>query len=171
MKVLSFDPGVAPAAALYEGPGITPLIFPPMAVERPSIKKVDGKQKKVIRKDPDEAALLGIYNDNWPDVVSVEKVASMPGQGISSTARFMEATGMLCGMALGRGCRLIRVPPNEWQRAYKMPVGDDISRQVVVRMFPELVSYFRFKVSHNEADALLMAIYIWCKLNGKELPR
>lgn len=171
MKVLAFDPGVAPAGAIYEGPGVTPLIFPPMGVERPSVKKVDGKQKKVMRKDPDEAALLEIYNLHWPDIVGIENVNTMPGQGIASSGRFMEAKGLLRGIGLGRGCRIITVRPNEWQRAYKMPVGDDISRQTCVRMFPELAHYFRLKGSHNEADALLISIFIWCKENGREVPR
>jgi crossover junction endodeoxyribonuclease RuvC len=167
MLILGIDPGVAPAMALYGGPDFTPVIFPPMGVSRASTKG----SKKVIRIDPDEAAIINVFNAHWPDMVAVELVGTMPGQGISSAGHFLHAAGLVTGIALGRGCRVTKVRPQEWQRAFKMPVGDDLSRQHCCRLFPEMAPKFALKKTHNEADALLIAVYIWCMEMGAPVPR
>lgn len=167
MRVLGIDPGVAPAMALYEGPSYGPLVFPPMGIKRKT--KVGGKF--VERADPDEPKILDIFEQYKPDVVAIEKVSAMPNQGISSTARFMFSAGLVTGIALGKSCRTIRVLPNEWQRAFRMPAGDDISRQICSRLFPWMASQFARVKDHNESDALLIAVYVWHQVSGVELPR
>lgn len=170
MIVLACDPGVSPALAVYGGPQFAPVVFPPLGISRETKKKVDGKTKTVKRADPDEAAILSAFDTYRPDIFVIEQVGTRPDQGIASTGRFMESTGLVRGIALGKGCRVTRVLPNTWQRAFKMPKGDDISRQVCTRLFPFMADKFKLVKSHNECDALLMAVYIWCLETGTPLP-
>lgn len=171
MIVLGIDPGVSPAMALYGGPDCCQLIFPPMGVSRASKKIVNGKVKAVKRIDPDEAAILDIVERYKPDIAAVELVNLMPGQGISSGGRFMYATGLVTGLARGKGCRVVKVRPPEWQRAYGMSVGQDISREHCATLFPWMADKFAKKGSHNELDAVLIALYIWCQEMGVPVPR
>lgn len=171
MVVLGIDPGVAPAMALYGGPETCPLVFPPMGVSHESKKVVAKKVKTVERTDPDEASILNIMGSYKPDVAAVELVGTMPGQGISSAGRFMYSAGLVAGMALGKGCRLIKVRPQEWRKALGMQIGKDISRQTCVRLFPWMAPKFALVKNHNEADALLIAVYVYCREMGLPVPR
>jgi crossover junction endodeoxyribonuclease RuvC len=167
MTVIGLDPGVAPSAAIYSGPEDMPAVFAPMGVARQATK--DGK--KVVRTDPDTAAIIELFDRYKPDVAVVELVGVISGQGLSSGARFMHAAGLLEGIALARGCRLLLPRPQLWRKAWGLPEGKDFSRQTCLRLFPNMVRDFKLKNSHNQADALLLAIWGWASVNDLSVPK
>ena len=85
----------------------------------------------------------------------LEKVHTMPGQGIASSGKFMRDVGTWYGIALACGCKIVEVTPQTWQKAMKcMSKGD---KNVTKRRAQELFPYLH--VTHATADALLIAEY------------
>lgn len=91
----------------------------------------------------------------------IERVSSMPKQGVASSFKFGESYG-LCQMALTAS----RIPfeyvtPRQWQKALSIPVRGDKSKTEHKRglkgkaqqLFPNI------KVTNQLADALLIAEY------------
>lgn len=85
----------------------------------------------------------------------IEKVHSMPGQGVASSFKFGKSYGFLLGCATALGVRIFEVTPQKWQKALGcLTHGDkNISKAAAQRLFPYL------KVTHATADALLIAEY------------
>lgn len=67
-------------------------------------------------KDIDLGELARILRSCAPDVVVIEKVHAMPGQGVSSTFKFGEGYGGLKGVAAALDLRVELVTPQAWQK-------------------------------------------------------
>lgn len=95
------------------------------------------------------------------DVVYIEKVAAMPGQGVSSMFRFGMSYGGLRMAVIAAGLRLVEVPPGVWQKPFRLPTqkkaGNTAKKNAhkarAQELFPDL------KITHAVADALLIAEY------------
>lgn len=85
----------------------------------------------------------------------LEKVHSMPKQGVSSSFKFGASYGFLKGLLVGLRIPFEEVSPQKWQKAMGcMTKGDkNVSKQAAQRLFPEE------KVVHATADAMLIAEY------------
>jgi hypothetical protein len=85
----------------------------------------------------------------------LEKVHSMPKQGVSSSFKFGASYGFLKGLLVGMQIPFEEVSPQKWQKAMGcMTKGDkNVSKQAAQRLFPEE------KVVHATADAMLIAEY------------
>ena len=82
-----------------------------------------------IKYDKDNVVVFNMTNqtevDIWewflaqkkPDVIFLEKVHSMPKQGVSSVWKFAQNYGLLRGFIIAIGIPLIDVTPNKWQSA------------------------------------------------------
>jgi hypothetical protein len=188
LTVLAFDPGNSPSAAVYRGDNRF-VLYPPMGVARGITRRrkdEDGITKDVKGKThtPDVAAILSIYQQWLPDIVVVELVSAMSSpnadgtrtpQGLASTATLMHAAGLLEGVAYGVGLngitKLVKVRPQVWRSAWSMPSGKEQSRLTAIRLFPSRATDFKLVKSHNVADPLLMAMFIWHRETGTALPK
>jgi hypothetical protein len=188
LTILAFDPGNSPSAAVYRGDKNFSL-FEPMGVARGITRRrkdEDGitRDKKGKTHTPDVAAILSIYQGWLPDIVVVETVSAISSanadgtrtpQGLASTASLMHAAGLLEGIAYGVGLngitKLVKVRPQVWRAAWLMPQGKEQSRLVATRLFPSRATDFKLVKSHNVADPLLMAMFIWHRETGVALPR
>ena len=85
----------------------------------------------------------------------LERVASRPGQGVSSVFKFGTSYGFLRGILTATQVRWEEVTPPVWQRVMKCRSGGDkkITKAAAQRLFPDV------KVTHAIADALLIAEY------------
>ena len=83
----------------------------------------------------------------------IERVSSMPAQGVSSTFKFGVSYGFLQGMFIAAGIRHEFISPVKWQTVMKCRTGGDknITKAMAQRLFPSV------KVTHRIADALLIA--------------
>lgn len=179
---LFFDPGVAPAAALYCGPGQLIRVWAPMGITQTVTKQAaitrSGKvlpRREGEKTEMDSAAVVSAILESQPHLVGIEKVGPSPGAGVTSMFRFGaawgEIKGIVRGIAAGRSApRLTEVNPQEWRRAWRLSQGKEQSRIVVQRVFPAIALQFEKKKTHNEADALLGAAYIWHRETGIPLP-
>tara|TARA_R100001129_G_scaffold38716_3_gene26047 strand:+ start:410 stop:832 length:423 start_codon:yes stop_codon:yes gene_type:complete len=89
------------------------------------------------------------------DKAYLEKVGAMPRQGVSSTFKFGTSYGFCLGLLTSLLVPFEEVTPAKWQQAMKCRSGGDkkITKAAAQRLFP------RMKVTHKNADALLIAEY------------
>ncbi len=92
-------------------------------------------------------------------VVFLEKVHSMPKQGVSSSFNFGEGYGIWQGLIVGLGLRWEKVTPQRWQKEMLagMQGGKDASIIKAQELFPQ--AELSRKKDHGRADALLIAEY------------
>ena len=99
--------------------------------------------------------------------VWMEQVASMPGQGVSSSFRFGEGVGILKMAVAACGRELRMVPPSVWKRHFGLvfPKGTpkasvkNASRMMACSRFPQMVEQLARVKDEGRAEALLIALY------------
>ena len=121
------------------------------------------KGKKTIRK-LNLQELIWIFKRFKPNLVIIEKVQTMPKQGISSSGRYMYNAGIIHGIVSALGIPFIRVRPQEWKKVIlkgtKKQKIDAIEK--VYCLFPEvsLLKSERSKKPHDGiAESILIAFY------------
>jgi len=85
----------------------------------------------------------------------LEKVHSMPKQGVKSTFTFAQSYGLLRGVLVANNLKREFVPPQVWQKALGcMTKGDkNVTKAKAQELFPNR------KITHAIADACLIAEY------------
>lgn len=89
----------------------------------------------------------------------IEKVGSMPKQGVSSTFKFGRSYGEIIGVVAAHKLRMDFVPPGVWKRTFGLSKDKDASRLKAMELFPQLRDRLTRKKDHNRAEALLIAEY------------
>ena len=89
------------------------------------------------------------------DKAYLEKVHSMPRQGVASTFKFGTSYGFCLGLLTSLLVPFEEVTPSKWQTFMKCKTGGDknVTKAAAQRLHP------RTKVTHKNADALLIAEY------------
>jgi crossover junction endodeoxyribonuclease RuvC len=94
-------------------------------------------------------------------LVALERVHSMPGQGVKSTFAFGRNLGAWEGVLAALGLPYVMVEPQVWQRGFVAPSDgpDPKARSLAVarRLFPTVDLSHR--KDHGRADALLLALH------------
>lgn len=152
MIYLGIDPGLDGAmAAIYEdGSTITS--------DTPSAK--DGKKRRYqIAVMVQEIRNLQVILDMSRIRACIERVHSMPKQGVASSFTFGEGFGLWQGILAGLGIPFDLVTPQAWKKALMdgQAKEKDASRIVAQRLFPS--AELHLKKHHGRADALLIAEY------------
>ena len=133
---LGIDPGTSGAMALIDA---------------------DGKFVDVIKlKETQRDIWLWLYGNQAHATFAVlEKVHSMPAQGVASSFKFGENFGFCQGMLVAAGIRFEFATPQKWQKALGcMTKGDkNVTKSRAQGLFPDA------KIIHAIADALLIAEY------------
>lgn len=138
-RIIGIDPGKTGSIAFIHG------------------DQVDFKEFEDIRALYDQVV-------EWnPDYAIIEKVHSMPGQGVASTFKFAYYAGLAEGLVLGLGIPYEFVRPQEWQKGlFGISDGTDKKQRSVnaaKRIIPQASPWLKRKKDHNRADALLIARY------------
>ena len=148
VKLIAIDPGaISGAIATFSLKG-SPLVG--------DLPVVDGQV--------DGAALSRFLALVAPEVVVVERVGSMPAQGVASTFKFGMAVGIIHGCVLGRAIPLHLVTPSRWKRYFNLGKDKEAARALAIRLYPAVTGIER-KKDHGRAEALLMGHWF---LNNKE---
>lgn len=128
-----------------------------------------GKNGGIAIRTNDETFVLSMSNKTemdireWmvdqprPTMCYIEKVHSMPGQGVKSMFSFGQNYGFLRGILITRGIPFEEVRPAVWQGVLSCKTKGDknITKAKAQQLFPDI------KVTHAIADALLIAEYGW----------
>lgn len=95
-------------------------------------------------------------------VAAIEKVRSMPGQGVASSFKFGWGYGFLRGLLAGLKIRYEEPRPDEWQAKLRCRTGGDkrVSRAKAQERWPSLAE----QINNAVADSLLIAE--WLRLYG-----
>ncbi len=123
-----------------------------------SLLTVDGKVFECLLFDkhtPRE--LCDAFSEFRADIVSsmVEKVHSMPRQGVASTFKFGYQFGQIVGILTGLKIPFEFVTPQRWQKEMGCQTKGDknVSKQKAEQLFPNQ------KITHGNADSLIIAEY------------
>jgi len=91
--------------------------------------------------------------------VVIERVSAMPGQGISSTTRFVGSMYLAQGVAAGLGMHVVRVTPSTWKRKMELSSDKERSRAAALAQWPDRRDLFSRKKDHDRAEAALLALW------------
>lgn len=97
---------------------------------------------------------------------AIERVSPMPGQGISSTARFVGSMYLAQGVCAGVGIPFMRPPPAVWKRALSLSADKERSRAAALAQWPDQANMFARKLDHNRAEAALLALWLQRQLSS-----
>jgi crossover junction endodeoxyribonuclease RuvC len=151
VSIIGVDPGLSGAiAALTAIDGV--LVW-----DMPTVEVVRNNKAK---KDVDYPALARIIEQVRPGTAFVERVGSMPGQGLSSTFAFGKATGAVLGVLAACGWLVQEISPQSWKKHFGL-VGKekDDSRIKAIGLFSVDTKLFMRKKDVGRADAALIAAY------------
>jgi Holliday junction resolvasome RuvABC endonuclease subunit len=149
--VIAIDPGVNGAYAVLSVKG----------------SFVDCDELPRFAKMVNAVAFSKVLHGLRPNLAIIEKVASRPGQGVSSVFTFGCAYGVAIGCIAGYGAPISFVTPAKWKAHFRLLGKDkDASREIAIRLYPEASSKLGLKKHVGRADALLLARYAFDMDNG-----
>lgn len=147
--IVGIDPGLTGAIAFLSGNG-------PMVEDLPVIANGTNAKVKNVINGAALAGLLRLYSMDIK-VAYVEKVSTMPGQGVASNGSLMHSAGVIDGVLSTLGIPVVLVSPAKWKRAMGLTTDKEASRATAQRLFPTMP--LARKKDHNRAEALLLAEY------------
>ena len=145
MIVCAIDPGLSGAIAWISSEGDA-LIH----IEDMPVINVNGKNKV------NASAMAKLLKDRWADLVVVEEVGAMKGNGVTSMFNFGYSAGILEGVCAALGCSLRMVRPAVWKRQAGVPADKGACRMMAQRYWPG-ANYFSRAKDDGRADAALLA--------------
>ena len=157
MLYLGIDPGVSGAASLIKSNGQPPLTT---TIKLEHIKFKDATEHEIAEWFRDVADTDSIV----PSVKAViERVHSMPKQGVASSFKFGQSYGFLRGLLCGLSIEFYEVTPQQWQKDMKcLTRGDkNVSKAAAHRLWPRYTN----QITHANADSLLLARWLCQKEN------
>jgi crossover junction endodeoxyribonuclease RuvC len=142
MTILAIDPGLSGAYVVMDD----------------DTTVVDIGDLPTVAKDIDGAALARMIRNYAPRLAIVERVASMPKQGVASTFRFGLSTGVVHGVIQALDVPLMLVTPQLWKKYFRLGPDKEKARLLAVQRFPDCAALTR-KKDHGRAEALLIALW------------
>lgn len=154
MIFLGIDPGLDGALAILWSPH-------PSHIDVYDTPTVTVQASKGTKREYNEAQMRSYLAPFAGEqaVVFIEKVHSMPGQGVRSMFSMGYGVGLWEGLLAGLGIPYERVAPQRWQKLMLADEGKgkDAARLQAQRIFPQYAQLFARKKDHGRADAALMA--------------
>lgn len=154
MMFIGIDPGLdgAVACTTMDAAGLHYT----QVFDAPTFNVHGGKK---TRREYDLQGMLDILRVacTGPVFVCIEKVHSMPEQGVASSFNFGRGFGLWEGLVVGLGYPYCLVTPQRWKKTFLDGMGHGKGASILVakRLFPT-VELSRVK-HHGRADALLLA--------------
>jgi len=155
--MLGIDPGITGAIALVNADNQELMLVWDM----PVVDRTHGKGQEVnayILADIISAAASIAKNCKLK--ATVERVGSMPGQGVASTFKFGESAGVIRGVLAANFIPISYPTPQAWKKSMGLsgkPKG--ASRTLCQERWPEHRDKFARVKDDGRADAALIALY------------
>lgn len=141
--ILGIDPGISGAIGFY---------FP--AVGRVCVEDVPLADGEI-----NAPALAARIRDFMPSMVVLERVHSMPKQGVASTFKFGMSFGEVRGVIGTLGIPLYLVSPRTWKKHFQLTADKEEARAKAIQLFPLNADRLNRKKHHGRAEAALLAKY------------
>lgn len=118
-RILGIDPGSRGALALLSRDGAVPTAVRDM----PTITlKGTARDRRIV----DSCALASMIKRAGDiECVFLERVHSMPRDGVASAFSFGDSYGVVRGVCAALGLRVIEISPSEWKQAVRVRAEDD----------------------------------------------
>lgn len=150
--IIGIDPGLTGALALLDDDGAISDV-----IDMPISAKTNGKGNQV------NASLLAQIMASLSrlpiDVVVIERVHAMPGQGVTSVFGFGRSLGVVEGVAASCSLPVKWVTPQKWKKQFGLIGKDkDASRTLVIEQHPYKADLFKRKKDIGRADAVLIGL-------------
>ena len=142
--ILGVDPGLTGAIAF----------FFPVAPDR-----VAAEDMPVVAGEVDCATVAARISQMAPAFAIVERVASMPKQGVASTFKFGASYGAVRGVLAALQIRTHLVAPAVWKKHFRLDSDKEKARAMALRLFAASPGHFSRKKDHGRAEAALLAVY------------
>ena len=95
------------------------------------------------------------------EMAVIERVGSMPGQGVASVFSLGHSLGAVQGALAALGVPSTLVAPQTWKRSFGLAKDKSASQAEASRLFPEHAGRWALVKHHNRAEAVLLAAYGW----------
>lgn len=147
--ILGIDPGAKGALCFFDvnDGGVTIEDMPTVEISR------GAKSKTEIS----PAILAKTVNHYKPNIVILERVGAMPGQGVSSMFQFGRGLGIIEGVVAALDVPVFYVTPQRWQKDVGVRGGKDGSRARAAELFPKYADLFKRKKDDGRAESALIA--------------
>jgi crossover junction endodeoxyribonuclease RuvC len=153
--VIGIDPGLSGAIAMMTADSIRVTDIPTNLKGGGS-----GKVKNEVNASGFALWLRETVDGQGDEVlVVIERVSSMPGQGVASMLSLGDTVGAIRGVVAAKGYPIAWVTPAKWKRHYGLGSDKELARARAIEMYPS-VDLSR-KKDHNKAEAMLIAKYGW----------
>lgn len=113
----------------------------------------------VVDKQVNAHAFADLVEQLNPGVAVVERVASMPKQGVASTFKFGVSVGIIHGVLAPYKIALRLVTPAQWKKAMRIGADKEVARALAIRLYPK-VEGLHLKKHQGRAEALLLGHYV-----------
>jgi crossover junction endodeoxyribonuclease RuvC len=114
------------------------------------------KVGKTLRHELDLASLRQLLLATPIDHVVIEKVASRPGQGVSSVFKFGFSAGSIYGLVIGLQLPVSYLTPQQWQKTVRVGPTPDAGRRRAGELYPAAAEYLNLKKHSGRGDAILI---------------
>jgi crossover junction endodeoxyribonuclease RuvC len=151
MRVLGVDPGAGGALAMYDT-DLEALVIADM----PTMPVRTGK---TTRRQISEGVLVATLRNWQPHEAYLERVHSMPGQGVTSAFTFGQSYGLIRGILTGLTIPWHLVTPQEWKRYFRLGPDKREARLIAARLLPANASSFARVKDDGRAEAALLALF------------
>ena len=159
MRVMGIDPGINGAIAFLDTRQEQAEVFDMPTFE---VSKVGAKNRR-RRLDYNNALQLFRKAQMFAfDLIIIENVHAVQGDGAVGSFTFGEIKGALLGMAYMTGCPIETPQPASWKRDMKLTKDKDLSIQLADRSLPAFRHLWRGPAGgykHDRAEAVLLALW------------
>lgn len=144
---IGIDPGASGAIVVLHDSKIVDFLLMPIFKDGKSTRVNGAEVANFMRKYPGGHVYL-------------ERVHSMPGQGVSSMFTFGHAAGLVQGVVTALGHPMTLVSPQTWKkRAGLLGTDKDAARSRAIQLFPSWEVLSKKGQGQALADATLIAMY------------
>ena len=153
VTIIGIDPGLTGAVARISIDGAEVVDLPVMA---------NGKGSSKVKNQVNASELARILDElASPDgtIVFLERISSMPGQGVASMFSMGDTFGCIRGVCGALWLPTEVVTPQKWKKHFMLGADKEVVRARAIEAFPE--QPLGRKKDHNRAEALLIAKYGW----------
>jgi len=167
-NILACDPGVPLTLALLNSKGKLIAIA----------EKDDVATNFKKRKWDNNPILITSRIEKWlaaskrPMAAVIERVGSMPGEGVVSACKFTGSYYTFLGICAALHIPVTQVTPPKWKRDLGIHYTKDLnlkeaSRSKAITEFPNKTDWFRRKMDHDRAEASLIGLWLLKHGDGK----
>lgn len=149
--IIGIDPGQTGALALLTDGELIDILDMPIDEDG----QVDGLviNRFINRHQYREAGLVRIAS------IWIERVHSMPQQGVASMFKFGLSYGIAIGASEASGASINYARPQDWKKHFGLSADKNESLELARELFPDDLDRFVRKKDNGRAEATLIALY------------